>query len=341
MTAPSPTDGFMKLTRRIAADWPVADWKDVSVLVAVSGGADSVGLLHALHQLRHAPTCQGAGRILVGHFNHRWRGSHSDEDEHFVRQLGSQLELDVHVGRATEGDQKEEVARNQRYEFLQGLAEKLGARYLVTAHTIDDHAETILHRILRGTGIRGLRGIRRRRQLSEAVTIVRPLLSVCRQEICAYLQAHGLSWREDSSNVDVRFTRNRIRHELLPHLKESYNPAVKEALVRLGSIADEVSRSLTEEVLERLPDCVLLQNDCKVELDRSHLLTYSCNLQREIVGHIWREQAWPEQSMGFDQWDRIALHIADRKRDIRPILLPGSIRLTVTDNLVQFLRTES
>jgi len=340
MTDPTLTGG-VELTDRLASDWPVADWKDVSVLAAVSGGADSVALLHALHQLRNSPKYQGAGRILVGHFNHRWRGSHSDEDEHFVTELCATLELEIHIGRATEVDQKEEVARNERYEFLQGLAEKLGARYLVTAHTIDDQAETILHRILRGTGIRGLSGIRRRRQLSEAVTIVRPLLGIRRQEICEYLNARGLSWREDSSNADVRFTRNRIRHELLPYLEESYNPAVKGALIRLGTIADEVSRSLAAEVLQRLPECVFLQNDRKVELDRSRLLTYSCNLQREIVGHIWRQQAWPEQAMGYEQWDRIATHIASPTSDIPPIFLPGSIRLTVTDKLVQFIRTES
>ena len=176
--------------------WPLSIWSPVSILVTVSGGPDSVALLRALHSLKEfgaltpAETIRGdqqaprvAGRFEVAHFNHRWRIPESDEDEVFVSSLCDELGIFCHVGRSDRSEQKEELARNERYEFWRNVAEQRGARYIVTAHSANDQAETILHRIIRGTSLKGLRGISRSRQLSEAVTVVRPMLWATRDEI--------------------------------------------------------------------------------------------------------------------------------------------------------------
>ena len=214
------------LDQELAAAWPPESWADVSVLVAVSGGADSVALLRGLAGLKVG----GEGKLVVGHFNHRLRGEESDGDEQFVARLAEELGLGLECGRLEAGDIDacpdgiEEAARRQRYRFLTETAERVGARYVACAHTADDQVETVLHRILRGTGIAGLAGIPRCRRLSPAVTLIRPLLEVRRAELVDYLASLGQSYREDSSNLDRRFTRNRIRHDLLPQLAKDFNP---------------------------------------------------------------------------------------------------------------------
>jgi tRNA(Ile)-lysidine synthase len=165
--------------------WPPDCWCDVTTLVAVSGGPDSVALLRAMVAVRRP----GAGRLIVAHFNHGLRGQQSDDEEHFVRELSARLGLACDVGRAAPaadsgGWTSEESARRTRYAFLRDVAAQRGARYVATGHTADDQAETVLHRILRGTGIGGLSGIRRHRQLLHGVSLVRPLLAVRRSMPC-------------------------------------------------------------------------------------------------------------------------------------------------------------
>src|SRR3569623_1408931 len=163
--------------RRLAEDWAPSDWSDLTVLVAVSGGADSVALLRGMAALRRS----GPGRLIVAHFNHALRAA-AAEDERFVVELCRELGLVCEVGRsrvaeraAECGDGVEAAARHARYEFLQATADRLGARYVATAHTADDQAETILHRILRGTGLAGLSGMSRSRPLGQAVPLLRPM----------------------------------------------------------------------------------------------------------------------------------------------------------------------
>ncbi|MGW8257637.1 MAG: tRNA lysidine(34) synthetase TilS, partial [Thermoguttaceae bacterium] len=237
------------LEMRLAGFWPSEQWQEMTVVLAVSGGADSVALLRAMAALKIG----GAGRICVAHFNHQLRCD-SEEDERFVVELCRRFDLKCETGRsnvarlalsAAEGI--EETARRERYAFFRETADRLGARFVVTAHTADDQAETILHRILRGTGIVGLGGMARSRALG-AATLLRPLLNVRRWEILQYLKDLGQAFREDSSNADLRFTRNRIRHELLPMLAKQYNANIIDALLRLGSLANE-SRQLVDTLV--------------------------------------------------------------------------------------------
>ena len=150
---------------RLAASWPPEDWKEITVLVAVSGGGDSVALLRGLAALK----LPGEGRLIVAHVNHKLRGADSEADQAFVQELCRQLGLACEIATATvdlsagRGQGTEATARRGRYAVLDGTAGRVGARFVVTAHTADDQAETILHRMLRGTGIRGLSGMSRSR----------------------------------------------------------------------------------------------------------------------------------------------------------------------------------
>ncbi len=222
---------------RLERSWPAQRWQDVSVVVAVSGGADSVGLLCGLARLKSA-----GGRLSAAHFNHALRGEESDADERFVTALAGRLGLACQVGHWGPGEPEkrssdglEAAARGARYHFLQSAAEAAGARYVATAHTADDQVETIVQRIFRGTGLGGLAGMRRARPLGPATTLIRPLLGFRREEIRDYLHSAGQSWREDSSNARTDATRNWLRHELLPSVQRHVSPAAPAALLRWGN----------------------------------------------------------------------------------------------------------
>ncbi len=213
-------------------------------VVAVSGGGDSVGLLRVLHEL--APT---AGLSLsVAHLDHGVRGEASRADAAFVADLAATLGLPFDLGhwRPILSGHFESEARCARYAWLTQIARARNADVVAVGHTRDDQAETILHRIVRGTGPRGLVGIPRQRALATdpPILLVRPLLSAYRHEIRAYLTGIGQDCREDASNADLTRTRARIRHDLLPRLADEYNPKVVDALVRLGELAAASQRAI-------------------------------------------------------------------------------------------------
>ncbi len=192
------------------------------LLVGVSGGADSVALLDALVSAGYRPH--------VCHLNHQWRGAESDADAEFVRELAAKYSLPVTIeSRAVEHD--EDAARQARLKFF----ESIGIPTVALAHTADDQVETFLMRLIRGAGVEGLAGIWPDRQIG-ALRVIRPLLAVGRVEVLEYLKAKGLNYREDSSNRDLKFLRNRIRHELLPVLERDYNPGIRDALRRTAEI---------------------------------------------------------------------------------------------------------
>ena len=170
----------------------------------------------------------------------------------------------------------------------------------------DDQAETILQRILRGTGIAGLAGMRRFRPLGPAATLIRPLLDFRRAEIVGYLADLGQPYRSDSSNDDLRFTRNRIRRQLLPQLAEQFNPAVTEALVRLGLLAGEVQEIIGRQVEELADRAVAETGRHGVKIRTDALAAQPRYLVRELVMTLWRRQQWPLQAMGFQEWDLLA-----------------------------------
>ena len=215
------------------------------VAAAVSGGADSVALLRLLLELRAE-----LGIVLsVAHVNHKLRGAESDEDERFVAQLARQHGLDLHVCegpvewslRSESGSGIEAAARELRYGFFRQLARAGRVAKIATAHTLDDQAETVLLRIFRGTGIRGLSGIHPRIVFEEQGRafgeVVRPLLGFRRAALTELLRECGQGWREDASNRDIAFLRNRVRHRLLPLIAEEFGEAAIEHMGELAEIA--------------------------------------------------------------------------------------------------------
>ncbi len=192
--------------------------------VAVSGGADSVALAILLGELRER---LGVALVLL-HFHHQLRGAEADEDENFVSRLARQLGVEFFSDRADVAEQArrngwnlEDAARRLRYEFLARAAASLNLACVAVAHTAEDQAETVLARVLRGTGITGLAGI-----YPVWGLVIRPLLEIRRQELREYLAGLGQSWREDSTNQDTTRTRARIRHRLLPVLQRDFEPAI-------------------------------------------------------------------------------------------------------------------
>src|SRR3989442_1751530 len=227
--------------------------------VAVSAGADSVALLRLLLDLR-----KELGIVLsVIHFNHKLRGAEADSDEQFVTDLARQYKLQLH--RASEDVEGyaaqqhlslEAAGREMRYGYFSRLLERDLDR-IATAHTQDDQAETVLLKIVRGAGTRGLAGIYPRlpvqgSQFSEK-TVVRPLLGTGRRELEAYLRALGQDWREDSSNRDLRHSRNRVRHGIVPRLERHLNPAVRETLAEVAEIGRAEEEYWAQEVGRVLP----------------------------------------------------------------------------------------
>lgn len=332
------------LLRKLAIAWPRERWRDVTVLVAVSGGADSVALAQGLCALHPA----GAGKLVLAHFNHRLRGAESDGDEAFVRLLAEQHGLAAVVGRAAgdlaaggSGEGLEGAARQARYAFLAKVAGECGARYIATAHTADDQVETVLFNVLRGTGLAGLAGIPRIRTLEATATIVRPLLDVARVEVLEFLNAIGQPWREDSTNCGADYTRNRIRLELLPVLEREFNPRVRESLLRLSQIAGQA-----EDFLEQQAEAVLgaCARRCAggIEFDVKRMAHLHPVLVRQALQIAWREQGWPMQDMSYEKWEGLLALIVNSDRtngQLSPQVLPGGVRVERRGEFLKMTRT--
>ena len=243
------------------------------VCVAVSGGADSVALLLAMVEANteSAQNKTPLGVVLrAAHVHHGLRGAEADGDEAFVREICERLgvpltvfRVDTAARQAAEGEGVEEAARELRYEALRGLMTSGAVDVVATAHTLDDQAETVVMKMLRGAWTEGLGGISPeiqglgiREQGLGAGRIVRPLLGVRRVEVEAFLRERGQGWREDATNQDVSLTRNRVRHVLMPMLRE-FNPGVDALLARTAEVAREEEAYWQTEVARVLPQVLL------------------------------------------------------------------------------------
>jgi tRNA(Ile)-lysidine synthase len=279
------------------------------VAIAVSGGADSVALLRLMLELRNE-----LGTVLsIVHLNHQLRGAESDADEQFVRALADLHDLeiacegrDVKANAAGNKLSLEAAARKLRYEFFRCVLQS-GVNRIATAHTLDDQAETVLLKLTRGAGTRGLAGVYPRilvrrpsssvaeeavssqlSALSESAkpaiegSIIRPLLGTRRSQLREYLAEIGQSWREDATNQDLRHTRNRIRHEVLPRIEQELNPSICEVLAETADIAREEEEYWEYEVGRLLPQ-LWHKNEDGGSLDRRALGKQPLALRRRLV----------------------------------------------------------
>jgi len=291
---------------------------DHGILAAVSGGGDSVALLHLLVQV-----LPPQGKLAIAHVNHGLRGADADADAEFVRLLAMECNLRYFEHRLEAGTVlSENAARNLRYDFLVQQAEQIGFRYLATAHTADDQTETVLHRILRGTGLAGLSGIVPLRVMTPAVTLLRPLLQVRRSEIVSYLESLGKTFREDKTNFENQFTRNRIRNRLLPMLREEFNPQIDEAVCRLATLAADHETVLAELLDGLIGSALVERSPSRAVLDLSPLQGCSLPLLREVLIRLWKQQNFPQREMDYRQWSALAelFHTPGKRLD-----LPGGM----------------
>jgi len=267
------------------------------LLLGLSGGADSVALLHLLLE-------QGYRNLILCHFNHQLRSAESDVDAAFVKNLAISLQLSFELG--TENVQAraaykklslEAAAREARYEFFAKVAQQRGVKILLLAHHADDQVETCFLHFLRGTGAAGLAGmlpVSQRIIAGIELTIVRPLLSMTKKELVSFLTSRQISWREDASNESHLPTRNRLRHRLLPLLDELVGTSYRQAITRTATIL-----AAEDEYLESLAAPQATQD----QLSTRELTATPLALQRRIV-HAWlRHHGFSE--VGFEEVERV------------------------------------
>ena len=293
------------------------------VAVAVSGGADSVALLRLLLELR-----QELGIVLsVAHVNHQLRGADAERDAAFVAELAQRHGLEFHLAvrdvRTYAVAHKlslEAAGRRLRYAYFSALVEERKVDKVATAHTLDDQAETVLLKLLRGSWLRGLAGIHPRLRTADGrVWVVRPLLGTARREVEAYLHRLAQPWREDLSNQDRRFRRNRVR-QLLPLLEAEHNPGVRLALAQIADLAQAEESYWAKQVAEIAPGLISHSAPTRatpacagdpgaesVTVDSDRLAAQPLALQRRLL-RFAGEQV--QLKLGFEEVERLRLLLA-------------------------------
>ena len=307
--------------------------QDDAVVVGVSGGPDSMALLHLLLDLNRK-----AGwrlQVHVAHLNHQLREDEAEKDAAFVQAAVDSLRIPCTIetrdmARLAEAESVsvEEIGRRERYAFFGRVCLQVGANVVAVGHHADDHAETILHRIVRGTGLRGLVGIPRSRPLTpdSNVRLIRPLLSFTRKDILAFVADDGIAYREDRTNALPEPMRNRIRNVILPQLEAEMNPQVREALIRLAEQAQWVEQYLRETVERTFETLIISRTDQELILNADALLRKSRIVQSEIVRLAYRSFGLGEQALGFAHLVSALDLIADTASG-RQAQLPGGMTI--------------
>lgn len=275
------------------------------VLVCVSGGPDSVALLHLLYCLKDKDNL----RLHIAHLNHMIRGSQAEDDAVFVRNLAKKLGLPIVLKREDVPSfaQKrklslEEGARILRYKFFLETAKKVKANKIAMAHSADDQAETVLMRIIRGTGLQGLGSIQ---PVSEqkGIVIIRPLIETWKQEAIDYLRQKKLRFRVDISNKDETYFRNKVRLNLIPYLSRNYNPRIKETLIRLGeSVREDYNylRTETEKAFLKLTENRNFPSEVNFSIKK--LSKYPLAIQRGVIRLAIKKVKGDLRKISYQNW---------------------------------------
>ena len=331
-TTESTTEGGFLAA--LAAGLPWHGFWSAPVVVGVSGGADSVALLLGLHTL--AAQALPGGRLIVAHARHDLREA-AAADAAFVVNLAAGLRIpcevrDVRVREpdGVRGEGIEGRARRLRRACFVDIVREYGGRCVVVAHTADDQVETILHRSLRGTGLAGLAGMATASELCDGVALLRPLLAVPRFVVREFLTLRGQLWREDATNADIRFSRNFLRHEILPRCESGPYPAATASLIRLASQAAAVAtavRSAAEHLLEHHAQ---RQENGTVVVHAYRLAGLDRYLIAEIFVALWHREGWSQRDMTARHYQALAQMTstaADMAAPLPPAIeLPGGIR---------------
>lgn len=316
--------------------------RGATLLVAVSGGPDSVALLTAVDAFNRRRRAGWSSQ--VAHFNHRLRGAAADADERFVARLAERLGLKLTIGRAPRASKRraasEESARQLRLAFLLRVAKRVRASAVLLAHHADDQAETVLHHVLRGSGLRGLAGMDATRPLAPGAdaVLVRPMLDVSRADVTAYLAARGETFCRDATNDQLDRTRNRIRHGLLPLLEAEFNPQVRAALCRLGRQARWASELLQDAARNALPDVLRRRSKSAWLLDAAELSKRPMLVRTQLLVTALQALGAGLQEVRFEHLCRAAA-LADPGRGGRIVELPAGVTATRVGDAVRIART--
>ena len=313
--------------------------KGETIFAAVSGGADSVSLLRLLSELRTPWKLQ----LAVLHVNHKLRGKASDKDEAFVRSLARKLKIPIFVEhvevKKIAKDEKlslEEAARKARYQFFEKMAEAKRAHRIALAHTQDDQAETVLMRVITGTGLQGLQAIRPKRKLNGAY-LVRPLIEVSRSEIRQFAKVNAIRFREDRTNRSLEFLRNRIRLKLIPLIERLFNPQVKRALARLPHLLD-VDLTFLEETAGLFYKRLASQKRAdEIIFPKQSFLQLRPSIQYRLLGRAMRVLA--EAELDFDHWNLLLERLATERRF--RLQLPKGLLASISPETIRVHRSKA
>lgn len=323
-----PCDSFLPA---VEAGLPRHGFWQSPAVIGVSGGADSTGLLLALVAL--APDAEACAGMVVAHAEYDLRPE-AAVDRDTVAALAGRLGLRFMTRRLEvcglghpRGEGLEARARRLRYRFFEEAARETGSRHVAVAHTADDQAETILHRMLRGTGPAGMAGMTAARQLCEGVALIRPLLTIQRQRVRDWLVANGQRWCEDTTNRDTRHARNFLRHEIIRRCEEGPYPAATVALGRLGDRVGALSTALASAADFLLDRHGTRLSEGALAIDAAALAPLDRHLVAEVLAAAWRREGWPRRDMTARHYERLVAMlqaVADNK-EVAQAEFPGGL----------------
>lgn len=305
-----------------------------SVAVAVSGGPDSIFLLHALRNLRNK---LGIKELVVCNLDHCLRGKESRDDTLFVKRVTREMGLafihkrsDIKKMKRT-GLSTEEAAREIRYEFLLDAAKDANASVIATGHTLDDQAETILMRFIKGSSFKGMLGVAPTRSEGN-IRIVRPILEICKEDILEYLDGEGIRYRIDRTNLEPVYFRNVVRAEIMPFL-ERYNPRLKRVLFNLAEHLREDFEFIEDE--RRSSRRLVSMKGKIVEILLKDVAVQPRAIQKEIVRDALEKAGGEVKKLSFRHWKEVE-QLIRRKGKGSAVDLPGDIRVARTERSLIF-----
>lgn len=329
---PNPIEGVLRTVRQ----YDMLKEGD-SVLAAVSGGPDSVFLLHALARLKSKLKLK---KIAACHLDHGLRGKESSADALFVRRLCEGLGVEHFHKKVSLKELKEkarsteEVGREERYKFYKEAAARAGADVIATGHTLDDQAETVLMRLVKGASLKGVVGISPARP-EGPFRLIRPLAWTEKAAIRAYLDEHGLAYRIDSTNLQPVYFRNVVRAEIIPFL-EKYNPRLKRVLCNLAEHLREDFDFIDRE-RARIQPAIVRGGAGGVRIDLKDLVVQPRALQKEILRAALEKAGGEIKKLSFKHWKDME-HFIRYKRKGNSLDLPGGIRVSRTATSLDFKR---
>jgi len=296
------------------------------VLLAVSGGQDSVALLQLLYDLKR----KWQWELAVAHCDHRWRSDAGMADH--VQGVVEPFQIPFFLLRANSPVAETEAsARAWRYQVLTECCHQHGYRYLVTAHTCSDRAETLLYNLIRGSGSDGLGTLTWQRSLTDSIDLIRPMLNLSRGETLQICQQLGLPIWEDTANQNLAFARNRIRQQILPQIKTHFNPQVETALSQTAEILQAETDYLHQLATELLEKAGI--NTSQQSLDRGPLKDAPLALQRRVMRLFWERNI--SHAPNFEQIEELTRLIQGSNRD-RSSSFPGQIYAEVENDYICF-----